>query len=75
MRLETNDARIDSSIYLTGSVPRAAVVEAVTDDSSIRLRVQREEGQAVEIHAKTNDSESPSRYGLAVLRGRFGRRR
>lgn len=58
VRLETDDARIDSAIYLTGSVPRAAQVEAVTKDSALRLRVHREEGQAVEITAKTTDSES-----------------
>lgn len=67
VRLVTDDARIDSAIYLTGTVPRAARVEAVTHDSSVRLRVQREEGQAVEISATTTDSESPSPPFLSVL--------
>lgn len=57
VRLETADAPIDTTVFLTGRLARAARVEAGTSDAPLRLRVQREAGQAVDVRATTTNGE------------------
>lgn len=64
VRLETADAPIDTTVYLTGRLARAARVQAATSDATLRLRVQREAGQAVDVSATTTNGESASHLPL-----------
>lgn len=55
VRLVTSEGDIHASVYLLGSAGRPARIELHTSDGSIKLRLSRERGQAVDVQAVTSN--------------------